>query len=218
MLGGEVPHDDVGLPEHEAAIRDRRHETVRVQLQVLRSLVAAERTANINALIANVQLFATPQYLLDVYGVASAPDPKHSPSERLVRQPRDQAWEESEDDYPERQDAHVGKRAREYVPQRDVGRDTLHHVKVQPYRRCDQAHLHVQSHHHAEPYPVEPELRNDWEQDWHGNEDDCHGRNEEPQEQEKQVHDHEHNPPVHLEISHQLRQLLGNVEEAQDLA
>src|SRR5829696_2823297 len=180
VLGSEVPHDDVGLPEHEAAVRDRRHKTVRIQPQVLSFLVAAETTANINALIAKVQLSATPQNLLDVYGVTSTPDPKHSPSERLVGQPRDQAWEESENEYPDREDGHVGERAREYVAHRDVGRDALHHVQVQAYRRCDQAHLHVQSHHHAEPYRVEPELRNDWEQDWHGDEYDRYGWYEAP--------------------------------------
>src|SRR3712207_7590748 len=41
-----------------------------------------------------------------------------------------------------------------------------------------------------------------------GNEDDRHGRNEAPQEQEQQVHDQEHHPPVHLEIGYQLRQPL----------
>src|SRR5215218_6892635 len=143
---------------------------------------------------------------------------QHSPSERLVRQPRDQAREESEDDYPERQDTHVGQRARKYVAQRDVGRDALHHVQVQAYGRCDQAHLHVQGHHHAKPYRIKPKLRDDREQDRHGNEDDRHRRDEEPQEQEQQVHDHEDHPPVHLEIGYQLRQLLGNVEEAQHLA
>src|SRR5215208_8088367 len=180
VLGGEVPHDDVGLPEHKPAVGDRRHKTVGVQPQVLRFLVAAERTADIDAPIAKVQLSATPQNLLNVYGVTSAPDPKHSPSERLVGQPRDQAWEESENEYPDRKDGHVGERTCKYVPHRDVGRDALHHVQVQAYRRCDQAHLHVQSHHHAEPYRVEPELRNDWEQDWHGDEYDRHGWNEAP--------------------------------------
>ena len=72
------------------------------------SLLPPKGPPDINALIAKVQLSATPQNLLDVYGVASAPDPKHSPSERLVGQPRDQAWEESENEYPDREDGHVG--------------------------------------------------------------------------------------------------------------
>ena len=90
--------------------------------------VAAENTAEIDALIGNIQLSATPQHLLDVYGVASTPDPeltrRHAPrssSHRLVRQPRYQARGESEDDHPQRQDGHVGERARARCAQRISG-------------------------------------------------------------------------------------------------
>jgi hypothetical protein len=48
VLGGELPHDGVGLPEHETAVGDCRHPSVGVQPKVLRFTVAAERTADID--------------------------------------------------------------------------------------------------------------------------------------------------------------------------
>ena len=50
MPGGEVPHDGVGLPEHEIAIRDRRHQAVGVQPEVTWLPVAAERATDVDAL------------------------------------------------------------------------------------------------------------------------------------------------------------------------
>ena len=77
VLGTEVAHDAVRLPQDEAVILYRRHERIRVHLHVLRRFRHAVVHARVGTLVFQAELFGGPQRLLDVHRVNPAPDLQH---------------------------------------------------------------------------------------------------------------------------------------------
>ena len=78
VLGGEIAHDRVRFPQHEAVVLlERRHQRVRIHRQVERLLGAAERAADVDALVREVELADRPHHLLHVDGRVPPPDLQH---------------------------------------------------------------------------------------------------------------------------------------------
>src|SRR5207237_7055290 len=83
---GEITADRVRFPHHEIAVDDRRHEAVRVELQIFGIAVAAERAAVIDPVKRDVELGAAPQHLLHVRRACASPNlqhRQHPPSDAL---------------------------------------------------------------------------------------------------------------------------------------
>jgi hypothetical protein len=77
-LGGEVANDGVGFPQREPILfLDRRHKAIWIHGEIGRLLVLAERPADIDALVRQVELAHRPHHLLHVDGVLAPPDLQH---------------------------------------------------------------------------------------------------------------------------------------------
>ncbi|MNE41584.1 hypothetical protein D3C80_1356640 [compost metagenome] len=74
----QVADDGVGLPEHEVAVLDHRHQAVGVLRPVGRLVDHAERAAGIDRFIGQPGLFRAPQRLAHVGRVLPAPDLQHA--------------------------------------------------------------------------------------------------------------------------------------------
>src|SRR6185503_16605385 len=74
VLGREIAHAAVALPDDPAAVVDGRHDAVGVHVEVPFLVVAAERHADILALVLQPALVGAPQYLHDIDRIGAAPD------------------------------------------------------------------------------------------------------------------------------------------------
>jgi hypothetical protein len=78
VLGGEMAHDRVRLPQQEAVLFfQRRHQPVGVHRQIGWLPILAERPADIDALVRQPDLADRPHHLLDVCRGFAAPDLDH---------------------------------------------------------------------------------------------------------------------------------------------
>ena len=77
VLGGEIAHDGVGLPDDEAVVVDRRHQPVGIELAEFGRIDDAIVPARVDALVRDACFLAAPQYLLHVDGIGVAPDLQH---------------------------------------------------------------------------------------------------------------------------------------------
>src|SRR5262249_6028248 len=74
VLGREITHRRVALPDDAAAIVDGRHHAVGIHLEVPGLVVAAELAADIGALVGHAAFVGGPQHLHDVDRIGAAPD------------------------------------------------------------------------------------------------------------------------------------------------
>jgi hypothetical protein len=78
MLGGEIAHDRIRLPQREAVfLLQRRHQRIGVHREIERLLGAAERAADVDALTWQLQFADRPHRLLHVGRRVAPPHLEH---------------------------------------------------------------------------------------------------------------------------------------------
>jgi hypothetical protein len=79
VLASEIAHDRIRLPQKEAILLlERRYEAIWIHRKIRCFLVLAERAADINALMLNLELADRPHRLLHIRRCIAAPDFDHS--------------------------------------------------------------------------------------------------------------------------------------------
>src|SRR5207248_2064322 len=78
--GTEVANDRVRFPQHEAVVDDRGHQPVWIQRPVFGLVVAAERPADVFALVSDIELGAAPQNFLHIAGRLPSQNLQHARS------------------------------------------------------------------------------------------------------------------------------------------
>src|SRR5204863_2096951 len=85
VLGGEITHDRIRLPEHEAIILDRRHQCVGVETEVMGCLHDTECPTRVDSLVLESHLLAAPQYFLNIDRIVPAPDNHQLPRDLKLK-------------------------------------------------------------------------------------------------------------------------------------
>src|SRR5258705_2967555 len=101
MLLCEISNDHIRFPKPHVTIVDGRDEAVRIHGDMLRGVGHPEVTSGIDPFIIQAELVATPEHLLNIDRVSSAPNPEHS-QRRMIANGLAECWLEIKETLVER--------------------------------------------------------------------------------------------------------------------